>query len=130
VGSSGETKRAAYIRSRSCGEVFSLAGRTTLGELAGLLGLGCLHIGVDSAAPHIAAAVGTPTITIYGPSDWLDWAPQGAMHDIIIPDRDCAPCHQKGCDGSGTSKCLEELTVEKVQKEIQESLDRGIIRKH
>ncbi|MBW2673357.1 MAG: putative lipopolysaccharide heptosyltransferase III [Deltaproteobacteria bacterium] len=130
VGSSGETKRAAYIRSRSCGEVFSLAGRTTLGELAGLLGLGCLHIGVDSAAPHIAAAVGTPTITIYGPSDWLDWAPQGAMHDIIIPDRDCAPCHQKGCDGSGTSKCLEELTVEKVQKEIQEALDRGIIRKH
>lgn len=125
VGSSEEAERASYIRSQSRGEVFNLAGKTTLGELAGLLGLGCLHIGVDSAAPHIAAAVGTPTITIYGPSDWLDWAPQGTQHTSITPDRDCAPCHQKGCDGGGTSKCLEELTAEKVQSAVQTFLDRG-----
>ena len=115
VGSSEEMERAAYIRDHSCGQVFNLAGKTTLGELAGLLSASRVHIGVDSAAPNIAAAVGSPTITIYGPSDWLDWAPQGAQHIVVTPDRDCAPCHQKGCDGSGTSKCLEELTVEKVQ---------------
>lgn len=130
VGSSEEMERAAHIRDRSCGQVFNLAGRTTLGELAGLLSASRVHIGVDSAAPNIAAAVGVPTITIYGPSDWLDWAPQGAAHAIITPDRDCSPCHQKGCDGSGTSDCLEELTVDRVQEEIQESLDRGIIRKY
>jgi len=130
VGSSEEAQRAAYIRSRSRGEVFNLAGGTTLGELAALLGLSSFHVGVDSAAPHIAAAVGTPTITIYGPSDWLDWAPQGAQHMVITPDRDCSPCHQKGCDGTGTSDCLEELTVDRVQREIQEFLDRGTIQIH
>lgn len=123
VGSSEEMERAAYIRDHSCGRVFNLAGKTTLGELAGLLSASRVHIGVDSAAPNIAAAVGIPTITIYGPSDWLDWAPQGAQHIVITPDRDCAPCHQKGCDGSGTSKCLEELTVEKVQGAVRAFLD-------
>jgi len=130
VGSSEERERAAYIKEKSRGTVFNLAGRTTLGELVGVLSASSLHIGVDSAAPHIAAAVGTPTITIYGPTDWLDWAPQGADHAFIIPDRECAPCHQKGCDGSGRSACLEELTVERVRKEIQEYLAGGIMRIH
>ncbi|TFG93417.1 MAG: glycosyltransferase family 9 protein [Syntrophobacterales bacterium] len=122
VGSSEEAKSAAYIMGRSCGDVFNLAGKTTLGELAGLLSLSLLHIGVDSAAPHIAAALGAPTVTIYGPTIWEEWAPPGALHGVITPDRDCAPCHEKGCDGSGVSKCLEEMTVEKVRGAIQEFL--------
>jgi heptosyltransferase-3 len=130
VGSSKERERAACIKEKSRGTVFNLAGRTTLGELVGVLGASSLHIGVDSAAPHIAAAVDTPTITIYGPSDWLDWSPQGANHAIIAPDRECAPCHQKGCDGSGRSACLEELTVERVREEIQKDLVGGIMRIH
>jgi heptosyltransferase-3 len=125
VGSSEEIEKAEYIKSESCGQAFNLTGKTTLGELAGLLSLSCFHIGVDSAAPNIAAAVGTPTITIYGPSDWLDWAPLGETHSIVTPDRDCAPCHQKGCYGSGTSKCLEELTVDKVERVIQGFLDKS-----
>jgi len=130
VGSSQERERAACIKEKSRGTVFNLAGRTTLGELVGVLGASSLHIGVDSAAPHIAAAVDTPTITIYGPSDWLDWAPQGADHAVIAPDRECAPCHQKGCDGSGRSACLEELAVERVREKIQECLAGGIMRVH
>ena len=95
-----------------------------MSKLTGLLSLSYLNVGVDSAAPHIAAAVGTPTITIYGPSDWRDWAPIGETHSVVTPDRDCAPCHQKGCDGSGTSKCIEELTVDSVKGAIQEFLDK------
>ncbi len=87
-----------------------------------MLNLSSLHIGVDSAAPQIAAAVGTPTITIYGPSVWSEWAPPGEMHSVVTPDRDCAPCHQKGCNDSGISKCLEELTVDKVKGAIQKFL--------
>ena len=106
-------------------KVFNLTGETTLSELAGVLSLSCLHLGVDSAAPQIAAAVSTPTITIYGPSVWSEWAPPGAMHSVIIPDCSCAPCHQKGCDGSGISKCLEELTIDKVKRAIQKFLNKS-----
>ncbi len=123
VGAIEEKEQSEYMLQRCCGRVFNLAGKTTLGELAGVLNHSCLHLGVDSAAPHIAAAVGIPTITIYGPSDWRDWAPQGNIHNVITPDRDCAPCQQKGCDGNGISKCLKELKIDKLKEIIRESLN-------
>lgn len=123
IGSSDEARRAEVLRGRCKVPVLSVAGKTTLAELAGLLSLSRLHIGVDSAAPHIAAAVGTPTVTIYGPSSWWDWAPVGSAHRVIIPDNPCAPCHAKGCNGSGQSLCLDELSVEKVKETLREVLD-------
>ena len=125
VGASDEVNRSITIVRQCKGRVYNLTGRTTLDELAGVLRLSSLHVGVDSAAPHIASAVGTPTITIYGPSDWRDWAPVGEMHRVVTPDRDCFPCYQKGCDGKGISACLEELSVERVRRVIQESLNYG-----
>ena len=125
IGAPEEKEKSIDIASK-CGEqIFNLTGKTTLDELAGVLSLSSLHVGVDSAAPHIAAAVGTATITIYGPSEWLVWAPIGETHSVVTPDRECAPCHQKGCDGSGTSKCLEELTVDKLKGAIQKFLDKS-----
>ncbi|MDQ7838419.1 MAG: putative lipopolysaccharide heptosyltransferase III [Thermodesulfobacteriota bacterium] len=123
VGSPEEKDKASELVKKCRRRVFSLAGQTTLGELAGVLALSFLHIGVDSAAPHIAAAVGTPTITIYGPSDWRDWASPGDIHRVITPDDDCVPCHQKGCDSMGWSKCLHNLETDKVQRAIQKMMD-------
>ena len=94
--------------------------------MAALLQMSRLHIGVDSAAPHIAAAVGTPTITIYGPSDWRDWAPTGDKNMVVLPDMDCSPCHKKGCDGKGRSICLDNLPVEKVQNAVETMLSNSV----
>lgn len=125
VGAKGEREKAENLVRRCKGLPFNLAGRTTLSELAAVLALSHLHVGVDSAAPHIAAAVGTPTVTIYGPSDWEDWAPVGEMHRVIVPDLDCVPCYKKGCEGKGWSRCLEELEVDTVKKGIRDAL-KGI----
>ncbi len=100
----------------------NLAGRTTLGELAALISLSRLHLGVDSAAPHIAAAVGTPTVTIFGPSNWRAWTVEDATHRIVRSDRECVPCNDKGCEGTGRSLCLDELGVEAVMIRIGEVL--------
>ena len=124
VGAQVEREKAEAMASKGQGSIFNLTGRTTLAELAGLLELSYIHLGVDSAAPHIAAAVGTPTITIYGPSDWKDWAPVGENHRVIVPDLECVPCYKKGCDGKGWSRCLEELTVEKVKVGIREAIEK------
>jgi heptosyltransferase-3 len=96
TGSIAERKRADELVAESNSPIYNLAGRTTLREMAALLQMSHLHIGVDSAAPHIAAAVGTSTITIYGPSDWRDWAPPGDRNQVVLPDMDCSPCHKKG----------------------------------
>jgi len=121
VGSAGERSRAGELVQAASGGMFNMAGETTLGELAALLSLSRLHVGVDSAAPHIAAAVGTPTITIYGPSDWRDWAPVGDDHQVVTSEMDCSPCHQKGCEGRGRSRCLENIPIARVQEAIMQA---------
>jgi len=122
VGVKEERKQAEYISGRCAEAVFNLAGKTKLDELAGILSLSRLHVGVDSAAPHIAAATGTPTVMIYGPSSWLEWAPLGEKHTVIAPDCDCAPCHEKGCGGKGWSRCLEELEADTVKEALEERI--------
>lgn len=122
IGAVEEKKQSEFITQRCQGQVFNLTGKTTLGELAGVLTRSSIHLGVDSAAPHIAAVVGTPTITIYGPSDWKTWAHQGDIHSVVVPDLVCAPCHKKGCNDQGVSKCLEELKIDNVKEAIRESL--------
>lgn len=118
VGSQDEIEKVERIKEKCKGEVVNLAGRTGLDELAGVLSLSRLHVGVDSAAPHIAAAVGTPTVTIYGPSSWNDWAPIGEKHRIVVQDWECVPCRDKGCNGTERSLCLEELDIEKIKQAV------------
>jgi len=123
VGSAEEQPKAEALIRLCEARTFNLAGKTTLAELTGLLSVSILHIGVDSAAPHIAAAVDTPTVIIYGPSSWKEWAPPGKNHRVILPDMHCAPCHQKGCDGSGRSLCLEKINAEQVKKVVRNALE-------
>jgi predicted lipopolysaccharide heptosyltransferase III len=119
VGSPDEVEKASRLAARLQGPAFNLAGKTTLAELAGVLSLAAFHVGVDSAAPHIAAAVGIPTITLYGPSDWRYWAPPGDRHLVVFPEHECAPCYQKGCEGMGRSRCLEEMPAERVLDAVE-----------
>ncbi|MDD5167620.1 MAG: glycosyltransferase family 9 protein [Syntrophales bacterium] len=122
VGSSSERERASVLLKACSGGIFNAAGETSLAELAALLSMSRLHIGVDSAAPHIAAAVGTPTVTIYGPSDWRDWAPVGEKHLVVVSEMACIPCHQKGCNDKGQGLCLDALSVDAVKNSIMSAV--------
>lgn len=113
----GSPDEAAALQEMVAGRedrTINLAGRTTLAELAAVLSLSSLHLGVDSAAPHIAAAVGTPTVTIHGPSDWRAWRIVNEKHKVVSQTMDCVPCNMKGCGGCGQSRCLDELTAKPV----------------
>jgi len=114
TGSIDEKERASKI-AKSCKiNAHNLAGKTSLRDLAAILKKCSLLIGIDSAPIHIAAAVGTPTVTIFGPSSPVNWAPQGKHHSVIYKDLPCVPCRQKGCNNSEVSRCLDELGVEEV----------------
>lgn len=114
IGSREEFAAGQEIVAGREGYVINLAGKTTLGELAAVISLSSLHLGVDSAAPHIAAALGTPTVTIHGPSDWRAWRIVNEYHRVVSPVMDCVPCNRAGCDDSGKSRCMEELAAEPV----------------
>jgi len=122
IGSSAEKKRTEEFITGAQSPVYNFAGLVSLAELPALLQKSRLHIGVDSAGPHIAAAVGTPTLSIYGPSDWRDWAPTGEKSKVVFSDMPCSPCYQKGCGGSGQSLCLDKLDVRQVQEAVEKIL--------
>lgn len=124
TGAASEQERAEEIV-RNCGKgCYNLAGRTTIAIYAALLKKCHLFIGVDSAGLHIAAAVGTPTVGIYGPSSPVSWAPRGETHLVVQKEFDCVPCRQKGCEGSEKSKCLDELSVSDLVRKIESFIGR------
>ncbi len=123
IGSSEESAAGQEILAGREAHTINLAGKTTLGELAALLQLSSIHLGVDSAAPHIAAAVGRPTVTLFGPGNWQSWSVIDDLHRVVTADLPCVPCNRKGCDDSGQSRCLEQLTVPAVVKEIAAILE-------
>jgi heptosyltransferase-3 len=114
IGAKGEIGGCQQIVAGREGRTINLAGKTTLGELAAVISMSSLHLGVDSAAPHIAAAAGTPTVTIHGPSDWRAWRIVNEHHRVVNAVMDCLPCNMTGCDGSGKSRCLDDLPAEPV----------------
>ena len=92
----------------------TLAGKLRLKELAALTARARLFIGMDSAPMHIASAMGTPVVVLFGPSGANIWGPWQVPARIISSDHSCRPCGQDGCGGSKRSDCLEVIPVERV----------------
>ena len=125
--SGGEEKELKKIDSilKACRtRPVNLAGKVTLKQLAALSRRSRLFLGVDTAPMHIAAAVSTPVIALFGPSGEFNWGPWGEGHVVIKKDWECRPCGKDGCEGSKQSRCLEEISEAEVLKEVFEVLRR------
>ena len=131
--------------------LIDLRGKTTIKQLGALSGASQLFFGVDSAPMHIAAAVGTPVIALFGPSGAFNWGPWDNLESmkphvtldssapyskrsgiqtfgkntVIQRCWDCIPCGSDGCDGSKKSRCLDDIGPEEIKAVIEEKL-RGI----
>ncbi len=92
----------------------SLAGKLTLKQLAALTARARLFIGMDSAPMHIAAAVGTPVVALFGPSGSDIWGPWKVPARVVTSDHSCRPCGLDGCGGSKRSDCLEIIPTDQV----------------
>ena len=118
-----ESEMISAIQSRVGTPAHSLAGELSLKELGALAGRARLFIGVDSAPMHIAAAVGTPVVALFGPSGDKEWGPWGVPHRVVAsPAHPCRPCGMDGCAGSKISDCLASLPLEPVWQAVQELL--------
>ncbi len=87
----------------------NLAGRLTLKELGALIAKARFFFGVDSAPMHLAAAVDTPAVALFGPSGVFNWGPWGKGHLVLQKDWECVPCGKDGCQGTKVSRCLTEM---------------------
>lgn len=102
-------------------DALNLLGKTTLPQLAAVLKRADLFIGADSGVMHIAAAVGTPVIGIFGPSNaaaWQPWTP-GGRSIVLRSGVACSPCsyvgHGIGARGGCAARtCMKLISAEKV----------------
>ena len=109
------------ILGRIAGPATNLAGQLGLAELAALTARAKAFVGVDSAPMHIAAAMGTPAVALFGPSGEIEWGPWMSAHRVVTSDaHPCRPCGNDGCGGSKVSDCLTTLPVARVHAALRE----------
>ena len=100
--------------------VINLIGRTDLRLLAGLLAVCDAFVSNDSGAMHLAAAVGTRVIAIFGPTDERVTAPLG-HHDVILHQVFCRPCMLRDCPID--HRCMRRIDVDTVFEAVVRRLD-------
>ena len=106
-------------------EVINLAGRLALMELAALIAGARVFFGVDSLPMHMAAAVGTPAVALFGPSGEHMWSPWGEGHHVVSKNWECRPCGRDGCNGTKVSRCLVEIKAADIYPVLDRVLDVG-----
>lgn len=118
-----EREMVADIQARLECPAVDLSGQLSLKELAALAGRARLFIGVDSAPMHIAAAMGTPVLALFGPSGDREWGPWGVPSRVIVSQaHPCRPCGIDGCGSGKVSDCLVSLAPETVLAAARELL--------
>ena len=101
----------SWLRSKAPGteaRVVDLVGRTDLGSLVGLAERCRVFVSNDSGAMHVAAAVGTPVVAMFGPTDERATRPLGVA-DVLTADVFCRPCHLRDCPID--HRCMKRIDV-------------------
>ena len=122
----GDEDLETALRRRLPGDAF--APPTNLLELADLLREADLFVGTDCGARHLAASLGVPTVTLFGPTDPQGWNPASPRHVAVRTGVACSPCDLTECPVDG-HPCLDELTPGMVLAAIEKMLGRMSDRK-
>ena len=101
----------------------SLVGRLELLELAAVLRQASLFVGNDNGPMHIAAAMGTPVVGLFGPADPRIWGPAGQGHAVLYKGVDCTPCFPGGCR-RGEENCMRLITLDEVIPVVERILEQ------
>jgi len=112
IGSEKERSIAERIRERMKAPAAILNGKTTLETLIGLLAESSLMITNDSGPMHIAAALGVPTVAVFGSTDERVTGPFGPRTRIVKYQVECSPCLLRDCPID--HRCMTGVTVENV----------------
>ena len=118
VGAAGDrdTGRAIefWLRAHApheAGAIANLIGRTDVRGLIGILGHASLSVANDSGGAHLSAAMGVPTLTIFGPTDERGSAPIGPG-EAITHEVFCRPCMLRDCPID--HRCMKRITADTV----------------
>jgi lipopolysaccharide heptosyltransferase II len=121
VGGREDREFVASITAGMKTRAVSLAGQLSLPETAALLARCRCLVSSDTGPLHLATAVGTPVIGLYGSTDPKRTGPVGRGHRVISKDLDCVPCEDKTCS-RGSRECMTAISVDEVLAAVRKVL--------
>jgi lipopolysaccharide heptosyltransferase II len=129
TGGDHETHMVRRIASRMQRPYCVIAGETHVGQLGALFARARVVLGPDSGPLHLAVAVGTPTVTLYGPADPQIFGPWGPRdrHFAITSNINCRPCHilDWADDPPQYHPCVHDITLAQVLDAARRALNTG-----
>jgi ADP-heptose:LPS heptosyltransferase len=109
-----ETEPAGFFRSQP----FPVMNTPPLKTLAGILSQCAGYLGNDSGVSHLAAALGLPSVVLFGPTDPFLWGPRGRSVHLLFSSRSCSPCSEESRRTCPDKDCLMDISVEQVLETI------------
>jgi heptosyltransferase-2 len=128
VAGGSDARKAAGSIVAAVPEAIDLTGRTTLAQLAGVLARAEVVVGADSFIGHMAAALGRPVVSVFGPSNHMAWRPVSDAPAIVVrDDLPCSPCLYTGFslgrpNGCPTRACLARVEPRQVLAGVERAL--------
>lgn len=128
IGGKEDSANAKYISSNVNCKVYDVTGMLTMSESAELIRRAKLFIGADSGPLYLAEAVGTPTLSLFGPTNPLFSAPRGTMHAFMYEQLFCsAPVSMQNCMlqaglNCRTIDCMKMIKASAVAEKAREIL--------
>jgi len=120
IGAEKTTPRTEEFLKRTKGKPINASGSTNISRLASLIKKCDILLSSDSAPIHIAAAVGTPFLALFGPTDPSRHALPGKNHKVIRKKIPCSPCYNRYCNKGYL--CMRSIKPDEVCKEIAKML--------
>jgi heptosyltransferase-1 len=119
TGSAADRPAVDRIRGRMRRGSTDLAGSTSLKQLAALFATCDLLISTDTGPMHLAAAVDTPVVALFGPTAPWRTGPFGSGHQVVRAPLRCGPCFKRRCHKGG---CMSTITAAQVLKGVDRIL--------
>jgi len=120
-GGPDELERTREILSLLSHPTYNLVGTLSLGELMALFEVSSLFLGNDSGPMHLAAAMGTPIVALFGYADEARWGPRSEKSIVLRGQERCEDCSRKECQDP---KCINTLSPDAVKSAIETLLQK------
>ena len=115
TGGAADTPVIEEIQSGMTKDSLDLTGKSSLKELAALYAMANLVISTDTGPMHIAAAVETPVVALFGPTAPWRTGPYGESHTVLRNPVSCSPCFKRTCAlDTDQKKCMKGITARQV----------------
>jgi lipopolysaccharide heptosyltransferase II len=115
------TLAASLTAETNTPDVIDLVGKTSLPQLAAVLKTAAVGVGPDSGPGHVAAAVKTPFVTLFGPTSPERTAPFGCEQFVVEAGLSCAPCYKKRCSDRNR-QCMYSIHPDAVMEKVSLAL--------